>query len=383
MGLSCLSVTTIKFEMTISGYYRALIKREPDPMSRNYRIMLPALVLLASISCAGQSLAGTATEFFWFPELNSTFRFGLDGPVLDKDDYHAGIDLFLTHESGDFRLLAEYLLSSEEQELERFQFGWLNGKHMFWLGRFHNPLGSWNSQFHHGSFLQTSISRPSIVEFEDDGGILPVHQAGLLVEGNFNFGKRAAGYSLALASGPELDNGLEPWDVLDPGSVSGDTSATLKLHVETGSEVPGRIGVFFGYNEIPASHELFSDIRQKIAGLYGDWEFSRWQLRGASFFLSNELTLTDSTASNSLFSFYVQAELALNDRWTTYGRVEQTSGESGDLYLSLFPEFINDRVLAGFRFDVGSRNALKLELSANRAGSESYSQVELQWSAQF
>ncbi|HHI80621.1 MAG TPA: hypothetical protein ENK02_11655, partial [Planctomycetes bacterium] len=45
-------------------------------------------------------------------------------------------------------------------------------------GRFHSSFGYWNRAFHHGEFLSTSIGRPDVLKFEDDGGLLPIHIIG-------------------------------------------------------------------------------------------------------------------------------------------------------------------------------------------------------------
>jgi hypothetical protein len=49
------------------------------------------------------------------------------------------------------------------------------------LGRYHTPINYWNTAFHHGQWLQTTITRPEMVEF--GGKFLPVHFVGVLVEG--------------------------------------------------------------------------------------------------------------------------------------------------------------------------------------------------------
>ena len=41
------------------------------------------------------------------------------------------------------------------------------------VGRFHTALGYWNDTYHHGGYLQTSVSRPVMERFEDNGGLLP------------------------------------------------------------------------------------------------------------------------------------------------------------------------------------------------------------------
>src|SRR5579872_5176318 len=63
------------------------------------------------------------------------------------------------------------------------------------FGRYHTPINYWNTAFHHGQWLQTSISRPEMTQF--GGSFIPVHFVGTLVEGavpasglnlNYNFG---------------------------------------------------------------------------------------------------------------------------------------------------------------------------------------------------
>lgn len=48
-------------------------------------------------------------------------------------------------------------------------------------GRYHTPVNWWNTAYHHGSWLQTTISRPEMIRF--GGQFLPVHFVGGLVEG--------------------------------------------------------------------------------------------------------------------------------------------------------------------------------------------------------
>lgn len=58
------------------------------------------------------------------------------------------------------------------------------------FGRFHTPIGYWNNAYHHGLFLQTTVSRPEMMAFGTT--FQPVHFIGVLAEG------RAPGSRLAL-----------------------------------------------------------------------------------------------------------------------------------------------------------------------------------------
>ncbi len=81
-------------------------------------------------------------------------------------------------------------------EVERFIIRYdLNDYFKLSFGRYHTPINYWNTAFHHGQWLQTTISRPEMTQF--GGSFIPVHFVGTLVEGavpasglnlNYNFG---------------------------------------------------------------------------------------------------------------------------------------------------------------------------------------------------
>jgi hypothetical protein len=68
--------------------------------------------------------------------------------------------------------------------------------------------------------LQTSISRPLIEQFEDEGGILPTHVSGVMFESSHALpGSADFRTSLSLGAAPVIDrNELKPFDLLDPSS---------------------------------------------------------------------------------------------------------------------------------------------------------------------
>lgn len=346
--------------------------------------MLYFLLVTASILYAPLCRAGFTGEFLLFPQLNSVFRADLDDhSVLDKNDQVAGADFFVTFETDQFRFLGEYVLSTDEQDVERFQLGWLFKSHIFWLGRFHNPIGYWNTSYHHGAYLQVSISRPAAVEYEEMGGILPVHQAGLLVEGTFDFAEQELGYALAFAAGPEFTDELVPWDVLKPGSGSRDTSVTLNVYRDFGPKTPGRLGLFANSTIIPARTIGVSEIQQFSSGIYASGEFDRWRWHGSALYVHNQFQSQVRPESAAFFNAYLQVEYILNHSWLFYGRMEGTIDDADDTYLALFPKFVQDRMLGGIRYDFAQSNALKFEVSSNHLQEDDFTQVMLQWSAMF
>src|SRR5713226_2596536 len=67
------------------------------------------------------------------------------------------------------------------------------------FGRYHTPINYWNMTFHHGQWLQTSISRPEMVQF--GGSFLPIHFVGTLVEGAVPAGGMNLNYNFGLGNG--------------------------------------------------------------------------------------------------------------------------------------------------------------------------------------
>ncbi len=67
------------------------------------------------------------------------------------------------------------------------------------FGRYHTPIGYWNTAFHHGAWLQTTISRPEMVRI--GGTFIPVHFVGFLVEGNIPSGGAGLSYNFGVGNG--------------------------------------------------------------------------------------------------------------------------------------------------------------------------------------
>ena len=67
------------------------------------------------------------------------------------------------------------------------------------FGRYHTPINYWNTAFHHGQWLQTTITRPEMIQF--GGRFLPVHFVGALVEGAVPAGGWNLNYKAGVGNG--------------------------------------------------------------------------------------------------------------------------------------------------------------------------------------
>jgi hypothetical protein len=71
------------------------------------------------------------------------------------------------------------------------------------VGRYHTAIGYYNTAYHHSTWLQTTTGRPIPFAFEDQGGILPIHNVGVEAYGRIPSG------SLGLHYVAEVGNGRE------------------------------------------------------------------------------------------------------------------------------------------------------------------------------
>ena len=67
------------------------------------------------------------------------------------------------------------------------------------FGRFHTPISYWNTAFHHGSWLQTTASRPASIAF--GGSFIPLHFLGALGEGAASAGGLNVNYYSGIGNG--------------------------------------------------------------------------------------------------------------------------------------------------------------------------------------
>jgi hypothetical protein len=96
-------------------------------------------------------------------------------------------------------------------DLERVLFKYDYNDHLrMSFGRYHTGIGYYNTAYHSGSWLQTTADRPLIMEFANDGGILPTQAVGVSVTGEIPSGGVGLNYLAEYGSSdtvrPEIDD---------------------------------------------------------------------------------------------------------------------------------------------------------------------------------
>ncbi len=328
--------------------------------------------------------AQAAQDFFLFPRVNFIHHSDTGGQSdLKGDDFEASLDLFYTAEFEKWRVLGEVFLSKDEHETERLQIGWLtDANSTIWFGRYHNPQGYWNTQCHHGTYLQTSVSRPSIHAFEDEGGIMASHLTGLALEGAYNT-EDTWNYTLAIGAGPALEKTLEPLDIFSPRGDSHKLSSTVRFSYSPGINSTNELGAFASHTLITGNGVPVTGVEQVASGFFGNWKWGNTRLTGELFFVNDRVNFYTDSKRGSFTNAYLQPEYDWNPSWTLYARFENTRGNKNDAYLTLFPEFVNRRNLTGVRYNFALRQAFTIELSRSYRLNDEFNQITLQWSAGF
>ena len=70
-----------------------------------------------------------------------------------------------------------------------------------WVGRFHSAIGYYNTAYHHSAWLQTTTGRTFLFQFEDQGGILPIHNVGATASGRIPSGALGLHYVAEVGNG--------------------------------------------------------------------------------------------------------------------------------------------------------------------------------------
>jgi hypothetical protein len=145
-------------------------------------------------SGGGQGLTSRFGDSQLTLQLFGDYGFGYrDPPPLDQSHSNfefGSLGMLVTGRIGDhFRILSETLVEADGDTVgldqERLYGAYdFNDALYAKLGLEHLPTARWNRLYHHGKWLQLTIERPFLAHFEDDGGILPMHESGLELGGS-------------------------------------------------------------------------------------------------------------------------------------------------------------------------------------------------------
>ena len=342
-----------------------------------------SVMLLSSFLSTAAYSASINQNYVLFPFAHAEIRPDVNhGSELKEFEVEVGTDFVYLLNYKNIRALGEILITSEKVEIERLQAGInLANDSTLWLGRFHTPLGYWNSNYHHGLHLQTSVHRPGIIEYEDDGGPLPNHITGLMLEGQYFKNNGAINYAAAIGYAPTIEHEFKPYE---PGSTRNKIHSIFKVSYQFDETNPTESGVVIGQSTINGDHNNIDQIRQNLFGVFSHLSINKSRITAAMYLLNNRIlyhTLAEDVASFA--AGYAHVEYDVASKWIIYGRVEQAFGADHDPYLELFDHSETERMLGGVRYDINRRHAISSEVSHRISDHDSHTHVSFQWSAVF
>ena len=358
--------------------------------------VLSSLVLLVTTMSGEAVRAESKHDMLVFLSADSLDTFSASDPALEGSDYGVTSDFLYTFNSDRFRFLAEYIWTDEENEMERLKVAWqIDDQTMFWFGRFHAITNYWTTEFHHGQYMQTSISRPGLEEWEDESGPMPSHVTGGWFEHQISLqGQSALIATLTAGIAPRFEGEeLMPFDVLDPTS-GHDMAVSARLVYRPDVLSMDKIGLTVSHNDIAVVSDSspnladLNSIRQLTIGLFTSWHLKDWRLSSNWVYFDNDLDYVTGDVKDEFFLGYVQAEYEASEDWTVFGRVEFGDSEDDSPYLQLLPAVIAHRHMLGVRWDIADSHALTVEVAdtaTQGSGGEhdSFKEFRFQWSAVF
>jgi hypothetical protein len=349
------------------------------------------LLLALSVFCSALARGDPLQhEFLLMPSGQAVGTFDRQSPQTQIYDQVVQLDSLITLQKGPFKVFGEYLLSDHEGDLERFQLGWqLSSDTIVWVGRYHQPTSIWNHDHHHGQYLQTSITRPDIDEWEDLRGVLPQHFTGMLIESSQEV---LGGWRLrsAVAGGvaPKLTNeGLEPFDLIHPDS-GRRVGYQARASFHPGEFTESGVGIVLADDHINALERVrqgelpIDQVDLRLYGLFGVYAGESWRVTATAYAVQADIHYLGAGIYDDSFGVgYVQLERRFLRDFTAFGRYEESAGTGNSRYLRLFEQFARQRYVGGLRWDFIPRQALTFQLTDSFLLNGHFTDVRLQWSA--
>jgi hypothetical protein len=258
-----------------------------------------------------------------------------------------------------FRVFGEFSLTAKDNEYKtgverlivRYDF---SDRFKLSAGRYHSPIGYWNSAFHHGSWLQTTTSRPEMVKFGSK--ILPIHFVGVLLEGTIPQNALGLSYMAGIGNGRHANVAQAG----DAGDINGDDAWMFQLNSSPDRFFGLKTGIGFYSDRI--SPDDRADIDEKTFSAYVVWEKASTEVLIEYLHSEHEFS-ANASVNGEVDAWYAQFGYRLNGKaahWKPYARLEKTEVDDSDPLLG--DQGLNyEAAVLGVRWDFNAYAALRAE----------------------
>ena len=272
------------------------------------------------------------------------------------------LNLFITSNiSEHFKVLTELVFEVHqdndfEEDLERILLTYsMNDYFKLSAGRYHTAIGYYNTAFHHTTWFQTATGRPFIFSYEDEGGVLPIHNVGVEASGQIPSGKLGLHYVAEVGNGRASDRNSAVEPVQNFVDENNHKSVNLALFAQP-EAIPGAQVGFSVYRDVLYPPNSVA-IGETIVDAYAVLSRSKFE------WLNEGLVIRHTPQGMPVFetpAFYSQISrrFGIVRPYLRYEYVNASSKEP------VFPQVgLRTGPTAGVRFDVSNAVALKAQYS--------------------
>lgn len=328
-----------------------------------FSILLFCFVFMAAESCAQQT-GSAALDDLTGPQFN-LMGFGdisyLSDDASTKEGFAIGQAVAHLSASLDdsFSVFGEFSMTardssysaSVERIIVKYDF---SDRFKLSAGRYHSPVGYWNTAFHHGAWLQTTVSRPEFVKF--GSRIVPIHFVGALVEGSLPGNNLGLSYKAGFGNGRHANIAQAG----DAGDINGERAWVLQVNASP-LEYYG-LNVGLGFYSDRVSPDDRPDVDEQTVSAYLVWAKESPEIL-VEFMHSTHDLVSDGAISGDVDAWYAQIAYRLKGKkrqWKPYARVEQTRVDDSDPLLG-DQGLDYDAGILGVRWDFSDYAAIKAE----------------------
>jgi hypothetical protein len=218
-------------------------------------------------------------------------------------DFH----LFVTAKLSDqWNFLSELLITSDfsnemSAEMDRLVFQYNPSKYLrVGFGKFNTSIGYYSNQFHRAKFYQTATGRPLMFTDEDNGGILPVHQVGITVQGEIPSGAIGLHYIGEITNGRAFSlNSAEVQNFSD-----GNNGKAVNVGLFVRPDAAPALDAGFTVYRDTLEPDALGKVRETITAVHAVWLTPNFEFLNEVAILSHDIEATGATATSK--TFYTQ-----------------------------------------------------------------------------
>jgi hypothetical protein len=221
------------------------------------------------------------------------------------------------------------------------------------VGRYHTPIGYWNTAFHHGTWLQTTVSRPEMVKYGSQ--FVPTHFVGSMVEGSLSSDGLGLGYMLGAGNGRA--------STISRAGDAGDPNSGRAITASLSARPAALFGLLLGggYYRDRVSPATGPAADEGISSAYITWQHESPEFIAEYVDVRHMPVLGGATTGNH--GYYVQLAYRLPGaarQFKPYARTEKLVTSSADVIFAPLALGYTG-TLGGVRYDFAPFAALKAE----------------------